>query len=162
MEDDPGSLEQVGAQQFTSVPGGKRLSVPPPVIDSRKTADAIVRLADHPRNTVVVGGPGPLLSLAQILVPNLAPKLMKLFFDSYFAAAEARPTTTGNLFQPSAHGGSIDGGLRSPQQRSMAALTAGGIGLASSGELATRRGQRPRYIFSAQLLSPLHWLLLQA
>ena len=108
---------------------GKRLSVPPGVLDPRTVADAVVRLADKPRNTTVVGAPAPFLVLVQALAPNLGAAMLNGFLGTYFRRADPAPKTAGALFGPGADGGT-DGGFRPPDQRAKFAV-AGGLGLAA-------------------------------
>lgn len=105
---------------------GKRLSVPPGVLDPRTVAKAVVRLADRPRNTTVIGAPAPLLVLAQALTPNLGAAVLNGFLGTYFTRTDEAPTTEGALFE-AGQGGAIDGGFRRPGQRRIAA----GLGLAA-------------------------------
>lgn len=113
---------------------GKRLSVPPGVLDPRHVAAAVVRLADHPRNTTAVGAPAMALKLAQLFTPNLGAAVMSNFLRSYFAKAADVPRTDGALFAPAGPTGEIDGGFRRPDQRRTAAAVAGGVaGVAALG-----------------------------
>ncbi len=105
---------------------GKRLSVPPGVLNPRTVAKAVVRLADRPRNTTVIGAPAPLLVLAQALTPNLGAAVLNGFLGTYFNKTDDAPETEGALFE-AGQGGEIDGGFRRPAQRRVAA----GIGLAA-------------------------------
>jgi short-subunit dehydrogenase len=106
---------------------GRRLSVPPGVLDPRTVAAAVVRLADRPRNTTVVGMPAGALKLLQFLTPNLGAAGMNGFLRSYFARAAEVPRTDGALFEPVGPTGEVDGGFRRPDQRRTAALVAGGV-----------------------------------
>lgn len=118
---------------------GGKLSVPPGALDPRKVARAVVRLADRPRNTTVVGAPAGLLKLTQFLLPNLSAAGMNGFFRYYFSRAEPAPGTPGALFEPAPPGG-VDGGFRRPDQRRKAALAAGGVAAAVGlAALALRR-----------------------
>uniref|UniRef100_UPI001C2D78F6 SDR family oxidoreductase n=1 Tax=Sphingomonas bacterium TaxID=1895847 RepID=UPI001C2D78F6 len=79
---------------------GKALTTPPGTLAPETVAAAVVRLADHPRNTTVVGAPAPLFGLAQALVPNLSAAIINGFFATYFARAATVPATDGALHQP--------------------------------------------------------------
>jgi len=121
---------------------GKRFSVPPGVLDPRTVAKAVVRLADHPRNTVAVGAPALALELGQFLTPNLGATVLHWLLGGYFARAEKAPKTDGTLFEPWERSSGIDGGFRRPDQRRKAALAAGSVGLvglAVAGAVAMRR-----------------------
>lgn len=113
---------------------GRRLSVPPGVLDPRRVAAAVVRLADRPRNTTVLGAPAIALKLAQFLTPNLGAAAMDGFLRSYFDKAEEVEQTDGSLFAPSGPAGEVDGGFRRPDQRRTAAVAAGAVaGVAALG-----------------------------
>jgi short-subunit dehydrogenase len=111
---------------------GRRLTAPPPLIDARRVADAVVRLVDHPRNTVMLGSPTPASRLMHAFSPELNARIIYEGFRRYFETAEPVPVSEGNLFAPPAEPGGIDGGLRSPPQRTAAALVAGGAALATA------------------------------
>lgn len=129
----PTFVDTPGIQHAGNRTGGK-LSVPPGVLDPRKVARAVVRLADRPRNTTVLGAPAIALKLAQFAAPNLGAAVLNGFFRTYFGRAEPAPDTSGALFEPAAPGG-IDGGFRRPDQRRTAALAVGGA-VAAAGLLA--------------------------
>lgn len=122
---------------------GKRLSVPPGVLDPRTVADAVVRLADRPRDTTVVGAPAPLLVLLQALSPNLGAAMLNGFLETYFRKTDPAPETQGALFEAGGHD-AVDGGLRDPD-RARKTLVAGGLALAAlaAGGLAWWTARRP-------------------
>jgi short-subunit dehydrogenase len=121
----PTFVDTPGIEHAANHTGG-RLSVPPGVLDPRKVARAVVRLADRPRNTTAVGAPVLGLKLTQFLAPNVSAAVMNGFFRYYFSRAEAVPETSGALFGPGMSAG-IDGGFRRPDQRRKAALAVGGL-----------------------------------
>ena len=122
---------------------GRRLSVPPGVLNPRSVADAVVRLADRPRNTTVVGAPAPLLVLAQALTPNLGAAVLNGFLGTYFREVDPTPTTDGALFE-AGEGGAVDGGFRDPD-RGKKATVAGSLAVAAlaAGGLAWWTSRRP-------------------
>ncbi|WAJ30336.1 SDR family oxidoreductase [Antarcticirhabdus aurantiaca] len=123
---------------------GGETSVPPGVLDPRTVARAVVRLADRPRPTTAVGAPAGLMSLAQVLAPNLGATAMNAFLGSYFRRAVRTGPTDGNLFAPPADDGAIDGGFRRPDQRRQAAGLAAIAGVAALGGLALLLGRSGR------------------
>lgn len=126
---------------------GKVLSAPPPLLDPREVADAVVRLADHPRPGVVLGAPSWAARVSHFLSPSLNARLVKTAFERYFASAEAAPVTDGNVLKPPADGARIDGGLRKPQRkRDVEFATAAGLGVIALGvaALLTRRSAAAR------------------
>jgi short-subunit dehydrogenase len=103
---------------------GKKLSAPPPLLDARVVAAAVVRLAEHPRDSVVLGSPTWAARLAHLIAPAWTARGAKAGFERYFASADAAPVTSGNLFAPPGDGGQIHGGFRrakSPRARAAAA-----------------------------------------
>ena len=96
---------------------GKTLTAPPPLLDPRTVAAAVVRLADHPRDTVMLGSPTWAGRLAHSVSSSLTSRSAKLVFDRYFARADAAAITSGNLFDAPGDGARIDGGLRRPKSQ---------------------------------------------
>lgn len=118
---------------------GKTLSAPPPLLDARTVANAIVRLADRPRSSVILGAPSWAARISHFLSPSLTAYMAKLTFERYFAAAGPAPVTDGNVLTPPADGARIDGGLRSPRPRSVgltAALVLGALAIGGTARLA--------------------------
>lgn len=106
---------------------GRELSAPPPLLDPRRVAKAVVRLARRPRPTTMVGLPTALVRLGHAISPELSTRLAAQLMRTYFAHAPRAGPTSGNLFAPPADPGGIDGGLRSPGQRRAAAVALGGL-----------------------------------
>ncbi|GBQ27808.1 SDR family oxidoreductase [Gluconacetobacter azotocaptans] len=97
---------------------GHRLSAPPPLLDARRVAAAIVNLLAHPKDTVMIGSTAWGGRLVHMLAPAMTARIMNRILTRYFATADAAATTDGNLFAPAADEGHIDGGLRSrPRSR---------------------------------------------
>ncbi|MBB2200802.1 SDR family oxidoreductase [Gluconacetobacter tumulisoli] len=97
---------------------GRRLSAPPPLLDARRVAAAIVNLLAHPRDTVMVGSGAWGGRFAHMLAPAMTARIMNRVLTRYFATADTAAKTDGNLFAPPLKEGEIDGGLRSwPQGR---------------------------------------------
>jgi short-subunit dehydrogenase len=129
---------------------GRRITAPPPLLDARRVADAVVRLADHPRDTTMIGVPTVAGRLSHFVAPGLNARAMAAGMRRYFSTAEPVPQSVGNLFAPPADAGGIDGGLRSPAQRGivvagLALLTAtvAAVGIAA---IARGRGASSRTI----------------
>ena len=106
---------------------GRALHPPTPMLDPRRVAEAVVRLADHPRATTLVGAQNWGVRIVHALAPTLSLKLVDRWFEGYFAAAVAAPVTAGNLFQPPQDRPAIDGGYRKPLSRRLHLLVAGGL-----------------------------------
>ncbi|WP_410218038.1 SDR family oxidoreductase [Paracoccus sp. (in: a-proteobacteria)] len=122
---------------------GRKLSAPPPLLDARSVAAAMLHLSRHPRPTTMLGSPTYALRLMHALSPQLTAMISGGFLRAYFARAEAMPRSEGSLFSPPARPGGIDGGLRSPRQR---AIMAGVVlaGVAGGLALARRPHRRER------------------
>ncbi|GBQ79672.1 short-chain dehydrogenase [Gluconacetobacter johannae DSM 13595] len=97
---------------------GHRLSAPPPLLDARRVAAAIVNLLAHPKDTVMIGAGAWGGRLAHMLAPATTARIMNRLLTRYLASADTAAATDGNLFAPYGDEGHIDGGLRSwPRSR---------------------------------------------
>jgi len=125
---------------------GKRLRAPPPVLDPRTVADALVALSRAPRDVVSIGSVATPGRLAHAVAPGLTNRLTVWLADLALRRADPAPVTNGNLFEPSrVH--TIDGGYRTLAVRAMpvaAIALAGAIGLGLLWALRPRSKQRPR------------------
>ena len=128
----PTFVDTPGIGHAGNFTGGK-LDLPYGALAPDTVAKAVVRLADHPRNTTAVGAPAIVLKLAQFFAPNLGAAVVNGFMDSYFAHAELAPDTEGALFEASPGVSGPDGMRRNPKQRRTAAMAAGGAAVAALG-----------------------------
>ncbi|KXU33327.1 short-chain dehydrogenase [Sphingobium sp. 22B] len=110
---------------------GKALTAPPPILDPRRVAAAVVRLADRPRDSLLLGTPTWAVRFAHPFAPSLLSRIGNLAFGRYFASAERAPVTRGNLFDPPRDSGGIDGGFRKPATKRRKAALATGAGVAA-------------------------------
>ncbi|MDR6788022.1 short-subunit dehydrogenase [Sphingomonas sp. BE138] len=117
---------------------GAELSLPPGSLAPETVAKAVVRLADRPRNTTVVGAPAIALKFNQFLAPNLSAALMNGFMDSWARKADPGADSSGALFETPSDPSGIDGGRRHPERRRTAALL--GVGVAAVGLAALGAG----------------------
>jgi short-subunit dehydrogenase len=120
---------------------GRRLTAPPPVHDARRVATAIVRLAKYPRRSKMVGPVALAARIGHFLAPTLSTKLAAFGMEAYLRRAPAVPVTDGNLYEPPAEPGGIDGGLRSPNRPQIFTVSAGAM-FAAGFALATLIGRR--------------------
>ncbi|MFS0900466.1 SDR family oxidoreductase [Mycolicibacterium litorale] len=120
----PGFVDTPGIRHGANYVG-RRLSAPPPVLDPRRVAAAIVRVAHDPRPTTVVGVAAVMTRVVHAASPALTTRALARFMSAYFQRAEPVSTSDGNLFEPSADAAVVEGGLRSPRQRAAAGVTAG-------------------------------------
>ena len=126
---------------------GRRVTGPPMMLDTRTVAQAVVRLLDRPRNTVVIGPAVQAMRVGHALAPNLFARAMSRFFQRYFAQAPRVGRSSGNVFGPPAIAGGIDGGFRRrPAVRARAGRNTLAIGaavaaLATVAVLAAKRAR---------------------
>lgn len=121
---------------------GAKLSLPPGSLAPETVAKAVVRLADHPRNTTAIGSPAIVLKLNQLLIPNLAAGIMNGFIDSWSRKANGGEDSSGALFTPPASPSGVDGGRRDRTRRRKASIRGMGATLgclAVIGALSMRR-----------------------
>ncbi|MET3585486.1 short-subunit dehydrogenase [Pseudorhizobium tarimense] len=125
---------------------GREISAPPPLLDPRTVADAIVRVAKEPKPSTMVGVVTPATRLAHLLAPNLSARMLALLMNSYFRRASRVPRSDGNVFHPADPPGGIDGGFGhgghygKPVLLALAAVAAMGLGAAA----ASRSRQRSK------------------
>lgn len=118
---------------------GKAIHPPTPLLDPRRVAAAVVRLADHPRATTLVGAQNWAARIGHALAPTLSLKIIDRWFEGYFAQARPAPVTGGNLFAPPGDRPRVDGGFRKPLTRRLPLLLAGGTLLALGGAALLRQ-----------------------
>jgi short-subunit dehydrogenase len=95
---------------------GRKMTAPPPLVDPRDVADAIVSVTQAPRATTTVGSVTNAARLAHLLAPNLSTRILGRFMASYFKRADRVGQSSGNVFSPPSMPGGIDGGMRSPNR----------------------------------------------
>lgn len=110
---------------------GRRIKPPPPVIDPRKVAAAVLQLVRVPRDAVAVGSVAWPARLLHAIAPGAVGRLARRGMAAALAHAEPAPVTDGNLFAPSV-GTAIDGGYRHAGRPKVVGplLAAGALGLA--------------------------------
>jgi short-subunit dehydrogenase len=124
---------------------GRQVRPPPPVVDPRRVADALVALATRPRARTYIGAPAHPGILAHALAPTLVGMVMKWATDRSLQRADPASRSDGNLFAPS-RGNAIDGGFRSTKANPAAlalgvgAAAVGALTLAGAWALRQRRG----------------------
>lgn len=108
----------------------RRLAPPPPLLDPRRVASAIVGLIDTPRSFVAIGSAAWPARIAHALAPSLVGRTTMAAMKRAFERADAAPITEGNLYTPSICT-DIDGGHRKPGR----ALALGVAGVVAAGAL---------------------------
>ncbi len=99
---------------------GRRLKPPPPLVDPRTVADAVVRLLDAPRATTPVGSVAWPARVAYAVAPETVGAASRWLIAAALRRADRAGITDGNLFVPSVDT-DIDGGHRHPAQAMLAA-----------------------------------------
>ncbi|UOG73194.1 SDR family oxidoreductase [Hymenobacter tibetensis] len=123
---------------------GRLIKPAPPVFPAQQVAAALVRLAQHPRPTTMVGWSGPGLRLLYRLAPAATRWSSMRLLNYYLRQAEPAPITEGSLFTPTParHGTDISGGWRRPASASGGAKWVGAVALAA-GAYAWWRSRTP-------------------
>jgi short-subunit dehydrogenase len=93
---------------------GRELGAPPPVLDPRQVAQAMVDVALSPRPTTTIGSVTKLARVAHVFMPNLAARGFARFAEFYFKRAPRIAKSDGTLYHHPVEAGGIDGGFRSP------------------------------------------------
>lgn len=112
---------------------GKVLKPVPPVYAASRVASAIVKLAVHPQNSVLVGAMAYLVKLSNVFLPGLAEWGMAKGLEVYLKVGDNAPITSGNIWQPTGTYNQISGGFtqkRVTQKRVNKALGIAGAALA--------------------------------
>ncbi len=109
---------------------GREIRPVPPLLDGRRVARAMVRLARHPRASTTVGASAGVIRALHALAPDLSSKFAGRFVEHWFAQAAPAERSTGNLFEPNTtETPRIDGGWR----RTRAPARGDGKGMALMG-----------------------------
>ena len=117
---------------------GAQLSYPPGTLAPEKVAEAIVNLAEHPRNTTVIGAPAALLKLSELAAP-LPAALMNRFMNAWSKRADRTGDTTGALYAPQDGPSGIHSGQPRPDQHNTALLVGAGLAVGVLGWQLLRR-----------------------
>lgn len=104
---------------------GRDIKPAPPVYAVGRAANAMVRLALHPRNAVTIGIVGTLARIGYTLAPGPMRWAMRNLMRAYLLQARRTPQTSGNIFEPIPVGRTPEGGWRSPTERSIVAVLGG-------------------------------------
>lgn len=133
---------------------GRKLQPAPPVFAPEKTAEAIVRLVHRPKREVIVGAITKLAAVGYGAAPSLVEWGLARSMEAYFAQAERRPRTDGNIYRPMPEKAAVHGGWRWnwPRGRSgevlalglATAVVAGIAATASNRKMARSRGRQMR------------------
>jgi short-subunit dehydrogenase len=105
----PAFLDTPGIQHAANY-SGTMLRPAPPVYDPQQVARAIVKVAQRPRPSVIIGSVTNLLRFAHFLLPSLTRTITAKVVNTYLKKADPAPETSGNLFASATFGTSIHGG----------------------------------------------------
>jgi short-subunit dehydrogenase len=114
----PSFIDTPGIQHGANYTG-RALKPAPPVYAPRRVGAAMVALALRPRRSVTVGSVASLARLGYFVAPRLMRSTMSAVMKAYLAQASPSPITDGNVLQPMAEGRNVEGGWRSPAERSL-------------------------------------------
>ena len=114
----PSLIDTPGIQHGANYTG-RALKPAPPVYAPRRVGAAMVALASRPRRSVTVGSVASLARVGYFVAPRLMRSTMSAVMKAYLAQASRSPITDGNVLQPMAEGRSVEGGWRSPAERSL-------------------------------------------
>ena len=119
---------------------GKKLKPMKPVTATSKVANTILKLAQEPKASTLVGGMAYLARLSALFAPNITRYSLVKIMDNYFKQAEPVPVTNGSIFEPTGSNNKISGGYTSKIKTSNKAIKIAGLaGFAIGGLLALRR-----------------------
>ncbi len=142
----PATVDTPGFQHGANV-SGRKLELSPAlvVLSPQEVAEAMISLAEHPRDELPLGWPTRLAKTAYSLAPLTTERAAGAYLRSYVRRGEPESKTMGNLFTPIAAGTSTDGGWRaSPRTRTATVLAGGLLAIAAAlTTLALLRRQRP-------------------
>jgi short-subunit dehydrogenase len=120
---------------------GRALRPPPPVLDPRRVADAVVALIRRPRPVTAVGAPALPGRLAHAIAPELLARTTARLMRTALDRADPAPITDGNLFDAT-RGHAVDGGHRATSGQRVAGASAAALAVGVAGLalwMATRR-----------------------
>ncbi|HEY8975131.1 MAG TPA: SDR family oxidoreductase, partial [Burkholderiaceae bacterium] len=103
---------------------GRHLSPPSPMLDPREVAEAVVRLIDSPRPTVMLGAVATPARVAHAIAPGLTGRIGRRAMEKALERAGPADVGMGNLFEPSGDT-AIDGGYRRPKRLPVGTLAVG-------------------------------------
>lgn len=121
---------------------GRHLRPPPPLLDPRRVARAMVGLVQQPRPVLSLGSVAWPARIAQAVFPSWLGHATRRSADMALERASMARVTAGNLYSPST-GHAIDGGFRKPGRPSwwLGAAVVASVGLLAWRH-ATNRGFR--------------------
>ena len=122
---------------------GKKLRPPPPLLDPRRVAAAMVSLSKSPRAVTSIGSVAVPARIAHALAPGLTGRISSRLTSLALKRAEPAEHTDGNLFEPS-KGHAIDGGYRAPMNRTVSLATLALLGTVGLGVLWASSASRSR------------------
>lgn len=118
---------------------GREMTAPPPLLDARQVANAILRVVRYPKATTTVGLVTDVTRLAHLLAPDLVTRTFGRIIAAYVKRAPHVAISDGNLYAPAQDAGRIDGGLRAQRSGVTSAMVAGAGVLALVALLSLRR-----------------------
>lgn len=90
---------------------GKEIKPAKPLVDPATVAEAMLKLARHPKPTLHLGSQDRFGRLGHAIMPNFTGRIMEKVMRTYFQRAKEVPTSDGNLFSPGYDKTYIHGGF---------------------------------------------------
>jgi short-subunit dehydrogenase len=122
---------------------GKQLRPPPPLLDPRRVAAAMVSLSKSPRAVTSIGSVAIPARIAHALAPGLTGRISSQLTSLALKRAEPAARSDGNLFEPT-QGHAIDGGYRTPMNRAVPLAALALLGTVGLGLLLASRSRSAR------------------
>ena len=104
---------------------GKKLKPVPPVFKAERVAQAMVKLACRPKDTVAVGETAIAFKWMHSACPSLTRRVLTGIMDNYFSRGKQAPISNGHVFESSPLGSGVSGGWISEEQKSTVPIVAG-------------------------------------
>jgi short-subunit dehydrogenase len=112
---------------------GRAAKAMQPVHTAQQVAETILRVSEHPRPEVFVGGVARAMWLQYIMAPRLTERLMARMFDKgHFQRDVKAPPSSGNLHQPAEEGTTVSGGWKPANGQSIGWKMAVGVAAVTS------------------------------
>jgi short-subunit dehydrogenase len=119
---------------------GKLLKPMKPVTPTSKVANTILKLAQDPKSSTLVGGMAYLARLSALFAPKITQWSLVKIMDYYFKQAEPVPVTNGSIFEPTRQDNKISGGYTNKSKVTNKAVKIAGLaGFAIGGLLTLRK-----------------------
>jgi len=136
----PAFLDTPGIQHAANYTG-RHIRPAPPVYDPARVAEAIRKLAYHPKSETMIGSTSSLLRTSYGLFPALTRGIAGWVIGRYLKGADEIPKTDGNIFNTVKYGNAVYGGWGLPgkPKAHRKYLVAGLLSIAAAGFLMLQK-----------------------